>query len=83
MFNAKKPKTTPECEQLLNIVLTGLHSSPVGGEKQESACVALKKLRKNRCVKAFEYIMQVSCGYPYGFGVEVCQTARKYLDELS
>jgi hypothetical protein len=82
-MSSRKPKTTPECEQLMEIVLAGLHSNPFEGDKKESARIALKRLRKNRCVKSLEYIMSVSSGFPYGFEVEVCRTARKYLDELT
>jgi hypothetical protein len=82
-MSLRKPKTTPECEQLLELVLAGLRSNPIEGDKQESARVALKRLKKNRCVKALEYIMSVSSGHIMGFEVEVCRTAREYLDELT
>ena len=79
------PKTTPECDQLLNIVIAGLKSNPFEANKKETARVALKRLRKNRCVKAIEYIMHFSSEFPPidFFAREICETATKYLNELS
>lgn len=82
-MSPKKPRTTPECEQLLELVLAGLRSNPIEGDKQRAARVALKRLKKIRCVKALEYIMSVSSGHIMGFEVEVNETATKYLDELT
>ena len=79
------PKTTPECDQLLSIVITGLKSNPFEANKKEAARVALKRLRKNRCVKAIGSIMCFSCDFPPidPFAREICETATKYLNELS
>ena len=79
------PKTTPECKQLENMVIAGLDSPPFEATKKEAARVALKRLRKNRCVKSLEYIIQYSCGRsPLDFfAQEICNTATKYLNELS
>ena len=76
-----KPKTTPECEQLMNIVEEGLQASWVffNSQKQENARVALKKLSKKRCTKAIEYIMQISGDMTGSFAQEICGEARKCL----
>jgi hypothetical protein len=84
----KKPKTTPECEQLTNLVIEGLEASHnlFGSQKCEAALVALKKLHKKRCAKSIEYIIQVSCGMNGlfdEFAQRICKEATKYLDELS
>jgi len=80
-----KPKTTPECEQLMDIVLEGLNSPLLVPQKRDAARVALKRLCKKRCTKAIEYIMQVSCGRgPIDvFASEICKEATKQLSELS
>ena len=89
MFKVRKryviPKTTPECKRLLNMVVEGVKSGIFETKKKESARVALKRLRKKRCVKALEYVMQVSCdSNPLDtFAQEVCNTATEYLKELS
>lgn len=80
-----KPRTTPECERLRNIVEEGLNSTVFDAERKESARVALKRLRRNRCVLVLEYIIQISCNAnPFdAFAHETCRTAREYLKELS
>ena len=85
MSRVSIPKTTPECDQLLSIVLSGLKSNPFEANKKISARVALKRLRKNRCVKAIEYIMHFSSEFPPidFFAREICDTATEYLNELS
>lgn len=85
MSKPKIPKTTPECESLQSIVMEGLKSNPFEAQKKEAARVALKRLRKNRCVKSLEYIIHISCdSNPLdSFAREICQTATKYLNELS
>ena len=79
------PKTTPECERLRKMVIRGIQSSIFDTKNKESARVALKRLRKKRCVKVLEYVMQVSCDCnPLDiFAREICNTATKYLNELS
>lgn len=78
---AAKPKTTPECEQLMNIVLEGLKSNPFEYQKKRNAEAALERLSKKRCTKAIEYIMQESSNYPPidGFAQRICEKARKSL----
>lgn len=80
-----KPKTTPECEQLMNMVIEGLKAPLLEHQKRDSARVALKRLCKKRCTKAIEYIMQVSCGRsPIDiFASEICKEATKCLNDLS
>lgn len=82
---SKFPKTTPECERLLNMVIKGIDASVFEEGKRKSALVALKRLRKKRCVKALEYIMQVASDRSImnTFATEVRKTATKYLEELS
>jgi len=79
------PKTTPECERLLQMVIEGVKSTVFDAQKKEAARVALKKLRKKRCAKALEYIIQVTCdGTPFDtFAQEICRKATEYLNELS
>lgn len=79
------PKTTPECEQLLSIVVEGLNSNPFEAQKKEKARVALKRLRKNRCVKSLEYIMQITSEANIfdAFAREIGETATQYLNELT
>jgi len=79
------PKTTPECKRLENIVIKGLKANPFDAQSRENARVALKRLRKKRCTKSLEYIMEVSGNStPFDtFGHEICQKARQYLSELS
>ena len=85
MSKPSVPRTTPECERLQNMVIDGLNSNVFDAQKKEAARVALKRLRKNRCVKSLEYIIQVSCGRNImdTFAREICDTATKYLNELS
>jgi len=85
MSKPNAPRTTPECKQLENMVIAGLNSNPFEASKKEAARVALKRLRKNKCVKSLEYIIQESCGRnPLdSFAREICNTATKYLNELS
>ena len=89
MFKAREryviPKTTPECERLRKMVIKGVKASILEPRKKEEARVALKRLRKKRCVKVLEYVMQVTCdSNPLDlFAKEVCDTATKYLNELS
>jgi len=62
MFKARKryviPKTTPECERLRKIVIDGIEANILDTRNKEAARVALKRLRKKRCVKVLEYVMQ-------------------------
>ncbi len=76
-----KPKTTPECEQLMDIVLRGLDSTPFEYEKKQNAEVALERLGKKRCKKAIEHIMEVSSNHPPidPFAHKICEKARKNL----
>ncbi|HUW49307.1 MAG TPA: hypothetical protein VMW36_11240 [Patescibacteria group bacterium] len=77
----KKPKTTPECEQLLDIVLEGLRSNPFESEKKQNAEIALERLRKKRGTKAIAYIMEESSKYPPidGFARRIGKRARESL----
>ena len=79
------PKTTPECKRLQDIVIKGLKANIFDTQLRESARVALKRLRKKRCTKSLEYIMEVSCdSSPLDvFAREICKEATKYLNELS
>jgi len=80
------PKTTPECERLLNMVIEGLKKASIFDErKREAARVALKRLRDKRCFKAIEYVIQLSSdSNPLDtFAHEICDTATKYLNELT
>lgn len=79
------PKTTPECKRLLDLVIKGLKANIFDAQMRESARVALKRLRKKRCTKALEYVMEVSCNSsPLDvFAREICKEATKYLNELS
>jgi hypothetical protein len=85
MSKVSIPRTTPECEQLQNMVIAGLKSNPFETDKKEAARVALKRLRKNRCVKSLEYIIQFTSERNIfdTFGKEIFDTATKYLNELS
>jgi hypothetical protein len=81
-----KPKTTPECEQLMSMVLEALDVNIFDAPKKlEVAQTALKRLHKKGCTKALEYIMQESCGR----GImnpnapKICREAKDYLDDLS
>jgi hypothetical protein len=76
-----KPKTTPECEHLLDTVLQGLRSNPFEYEKKLKAEAALEILRKKRGTKALEYIMEESTKYlPIdSFAQEICKRARESL----
>lgn len=80
-----KPKTTPECEQLMDMVIEGLDANIFDHQKRESARVALQRLCKKKCTKAIEYIVQVSCRRPPidAFAQEICREATKNLRELS
>jgi hypothetical protein len=80
-----KPKTTPECEQLMDIVLEGLGSNPFEGQKKRNAQTALERLCKKRCTKAIEYIMAESSRYPPIdlFAQKICEEARKNLNDLN
>ena len=81
-----KPKTTPECGQLMDIVLEGLKANPFfESQKKRNAQVALQRLCKKRCTKAIEYIMKASSHYPPidPFAQKICGEARKNLEELS
>jgi len=79
------PKTTPECERLLRMVVEGVKSTILDAQKKKAARVALKRLRKKGCTKALEYVIQVTCdSNPLDtFAREVCNKATKYLEELS
>jgi len=79
------PRTTPECKRLESMVIAGLKSSVFDTDKKEATRVALKRLRKNRCVKSLEYIIQVTSNRNVfdAFAKEVFDTATKYLSELS
>jgi hypothetical protein len=75
-----KPKTTPECEQLMDIVLTGLRASDFDQQKKKNAVAALERLCKKRCTKAIAYIMDESSKYSLdGFAVKICEKARNCL----
>jgi len=67
------------------MVVEGVKSSIFDTQKKEAARVALKRLRKNRCVKSLEYIIQVTseCNMFDYFCKEIFDTATKYLNELS
>jgi hypothetical protein len=80
-----KPKTTPECDQLMELVLEGLEANPLEGQKKKNAQTALERLCKKRCTKAIEYIMEESSHYtPIDpFAQKICNEARKNLEELS
>jgi hypothetical protein len=67
------------------MVVAGLESSVWDTDKKEAAHVALKRLRKNRCVKSLEYIMQCTSERNIfdTFAKEIFDTATKYLNELS
>ena len=79
------PRTTPECKQLENMVIAGLKSNVFDADKKQAARAALKRFRKNRCVKSLEYIMQVTSTRNIfnNFAEEILDTATKYLNELS
>lgn len=76
-----KPKTTPECEQLMNIVLNGLKANPFEYQKRKNAEAALERLSKKRCTKAIEYIMDESSNCPPidAFAQRISEKARKSL----
>ena len=80
-----EPKTTPECKRLQDMVIAGLKAGLLDTQAHEDARVALKRLRKKRCTKSLEYIMQVSSrsGLLDTFAQEIRNMARRYLDELS
>jgi len=69
----------------MRIIEEGLKANIFDAAKRESARVALKRLRTKRCTLALEYIMQISSdANPLDvFAQEVCNTATKYLKELS
>jgi hypothetical protein len=79
------PRTTPECERLLQMVIEGLRANIFDDRKREAARAALKRLRDKKCFKVIEYAMQVSCdSNPLDtFAHEICDTATRYLSELS
>lgn len=54
-MSSSKPKTTPVCERLLELVLRNGHS-PLK-RKQDIAKTAVKKLCERRCIKALIYII--------------------------
>jgi hypothetical protein len=85
MSEPNAPRTTPECKQLENMVIAGLKSNVFDTDKKQAARVALKRLRKNRCVKSLEYIIQVTSERNIfdNFAKEILDTATKYLNELS
>ena len=85
MSQPNAPRTTPECKQLENMVVAGLESSVWDTDKKEAARIALKRLRKNRCVKSLEYIIQRTSERNIfdNFAKEIFDTATKYLNELS
>jgi hypothetical protein len=85
MSEPNAPRTTPECKRLESMVLAGLKSNPFEADKKEAARVALKRLRKNRCVKSLEYIIQSTSERNIfdAFAKEIFDTATKYLNELS
>lgn len=80
-----RPKTTPECERLMDIVLEGLKANPFESQKKKNAQTALQRLCKKRCTMAIEYIMEESSHYPPidAFARKICDEARKNLEELS
>jgi hypothetical protein len=79
------PRTTPECERLLQMVIEGLKANIFDDSKREAARAALKRLYDKRCFKAIEYVIQVSCdSNPLDtFAHEICGTATRYLNELA
>jgi len=79
------PKTTPECKRLLDMVIKGLKSNILDVQTMEAARVALKRLRKKRCTKCLEYIIEVSgnANLLDAFAKEIWQKAMQYLKELS
>ena len=85
MLKVNIPRTTPECKQLENMVVAGLESSVWDTDKKEAARIALKRLRKNICVKSLEYIIQRTSERNIfdNFAKEIFDTATKYLNELS
>ena len=85
MSQPNAPRTTPECKQLENMVVAGLESSVWDTDKKEAARIALKRLRKNICVKSLEYIIQRTSERNIfdNFAKEIFDTATKYLNELS
>jgi hypothetical protein len=84
MSEPSAPRTTPECKRLESMVIAGLKSNPFETNKKEAARVALKRLRKNRCVKSLEYMIQITSEHNiFDVFAEVFDTATKYLSELS
>lgn len=85
MSRTNIPRTTPECEQLLSMVIVGVKSTPFQTDKKRAARVALKRLRRNRCVKSLEYVIRFTseCGPFDSFGQEIFDMATEYLNELS
>jgi hypothetical protein len=80
-----KPKTTPECEQLMRMVLEALDVNIFDAPKKlEVAQIALKRLHKKGCTKALEYIMQESCdrGPMNPNAPEICREVKTILDSF-
>ncbi len=66
------PKTTPYCDQLLEIVKQALDECPHkldNTQLKESALAAIKAMRKRKCIKACAYLMKYSLESPsyHGF----------------
>lgn len=82
---AELPKTTPECQSLLRIVLKGANANIFDEGSREAARVALQRLYKKRCTKSLEYVVEKFCGSNIldTFRVELCKTATEYLKKLS
>ena len=88
MSEPDAPRTTPECKRLENMVISFFRAGVFDREKRlEDALLALKRLRKKRCVLSLEYIIAY-----IGKGVNIFDKAdaeriraeaRKHLDELS
>lgn len=85
LYMPRVPETTPECKRLQGMVIKGLKANIFDAQIREAARVALKRLRKKRCTKSLEYIMEVSCNSnPLdAFAREICKEATEYLKELS
>lgn len=79
-----KPKTTPECEQLMNIVLEALNAPLFDSQKREAGQVALGRLYKKNCSKAIAYIVTESCNRsPMDtYATKICREATNYLKNL-
>jgi hypothetical protein len=82
-----KPKTAPECTQYMEEVEKALRKAPsvfINTQMMESAFVSLKGLRKKRCKKAINYIVQLSEEKSNtSFARKIHRDAVKYLDELN